>query len=219
MSEKVEIVDKNGNSLEERMFFLERFYLRNKGKIISLSVASLLGIGSYFGYEAYLNYKKDIANKAYYNYTHGVDKEKSLEIIRETSPKLLTLIQFSEAIKSGEVSEIEKFANNENQTISDLATYQTASFNRDSETLNNYSYREGAIYKDLAVVSEAFSLIQSGKIDEAKQRLSFIEDTSALSKVKNILQHYGIASKESDEVVGEISLELPENIEKVKVEE
>jgi hypothetical protein len=198
MSEKVEILDKNGNSLEEKMYFFERFYNRNRGKIVSFSVATVLGVSGYFGYQVYLDYRNDVANKAYYNYVRGIETEKSLEIITEINPKLLSLIQFSNAMKSGNVEEIEKFKADKDQTISDLATYQVASLKKDIEVLNSYSYREGAVYKDLAIVSEAFLLIQNGKVDEAKTRLDFIEDTSALSKVKNILKHYGIVPEKTE---------------------
>jgi predicted negative regulator of RcsB-dependent stress response len=192
MDNKQDIVDKEGKSLEERMFFLERFYNKNKGTIVSLVLLSIVGTSGYFGYQIYLDYNREIANKAFYNYTRGIETEKSLQIIKETEPKLLSLIEFSQAMTEGNVSEIEKFVGNANPVISDLATYQTASLNKDNNGLNNYSYREGAVYKDLAIISEAFALIQNGKVNEAHQRLNFIEDTSSLAKVKNILAHYGI---------------------------
>jgi predicted negative regulator of RcsB-dependent stress response len=212
MAEKVEVLDKRGravegSSLSEKLFFLERYYYKNRKKIIFSGVIILLGAIGYLGYTLFEEYRSEVVNKAYYNYERGIEPEANLKIIEENSPRLLSLIQFSEAISSSNLIELEKFKNGGDTVLSDIASYQVISLSKDTTALNSYSYSQNAIFRDLAIVSEAYSLIESGKVDEAKNRLSFIEDGSSLQKVANLLKHYGVTDSDNNSTIPEMSFE------------
>jgi hypothetical protein len=215
MADKVDILDKSGRKIEEettfseKLFFLERYYYKNKRKIFATIGTLALGLIVYIGYLIYMDYKAGVVNEAYYNYVRGIEADENLKIIEDTDPKLFSLIQFSNSLESGSKEELEKFSKNEDPIISDLATYQLISTSRDTKALNEYSYREGAIFKDLAIVSEAYALIEEGKTEEARNRLDFIEDSSSLIKIANLLKHYGVVGN-GDSV--EPTVQTPMNI-------
>ena len=52
--------------------------------------------------------------------------------------------------------------------------------------------KEGALYRDLAIVQEAVILMKTQKIDKAYEKLSQISVQSPLAQVANALMHYGV---------------------------
>ena len=196
MSDKIDVINKNGQKVEksgltEKLFFLDMFYRRNKKKIIFSAVVLVIGGISYLANSYIKDYKLDKANTAYYNYSKGIEVEENLKQIQKCNPKLFSLIQFSEAMKNSDMKTLEEFTKNESQILSDLADYQLSSLKRDVKKLNSYSYKDRAIFRDLAILSEAYSLIEEGEMEEAQNRLSFISDTSSIKEVAKYLNHFG----------------------------
>jgi hypothetical protein len=203
MADKIEILDKNdqkveGNSITEKLFFVERFYHKNRKKLIFSAVVLVVGGASYLTDNFIKDYRNDVANKAYYSYSKGVEVEASLEIIKELNPKLFSLIQFSKAIKDGNKEKLTEFSKSKSQILSDLAEYQLISLNKDVQALNSYSYKDRAIFRDLAIISEAYTLIKQGKTEDAQNRLDFIADGSSLKEIAKYLLHFGAVSKYYD---------------------
>jgi len=203
MADNIEILNKNGqkvegNSITEKLFFIERFYHKNKKKLIFSAVVLVVGGISYITDNVIKDYQSDIANKAYYNYSKGIAVEDNLKVIEDLNPKLFSLIQFSKAMKSSDKERLAEFSKNESQIISDLAEYQLISLNRDIEKLNAYSYKDRAIFRDLAIISEAYTLIEQGEVEDAQNRLGFIADDSSLKEVAKYLNHFGAVSKYYD---------------------
>jgi len=196
----VDILDKNGERVKEptmweRLFFVERFYRRNRKKIIFLTATVILGGVAYLGNSMLEDYRANVVNKAYYNYKNGVDAENNLKIIEDLNPKLYSLILFSEAIKTNSVDKLEQFTNSNDDIISDLARYQVYSLKKDIQKLNEYSYQEGAIYKDLAIISEAYELMDNNEVEKAQNRLSFIGENSVVKDLANYLNHFSVVTK------------------------
>ncbi len=214
--EEAQILDKHGNPVEpsfyERLFFIERFYRKHKKSILGIVSVSVIGGLGYGINSFWQDYQLDIINEAYYNYSHDIEPEKNLEIIANKNEKLYSLIKFSETIKAG--GEIQT---GNHRILKDIAEFQKLSENRDSVGLNNYSYKDGAIYRDLAIVLEAYSLIQTGKNVEAKDRLAFIEETSSLKDLTNYLNHFGVVST-SNINNSQIVPTLPINLLDIKIE-
>ena len=201
MSKKVEIFDKDGNKveeptlLEEMLYFADRFYHKNRGKILFVTTSLLVGGAIYFANNFIQEYRIEVSNQAYYNYQRGIDKEKNLEIIKLKNPELYRLIQFSKSVENREISKLEEFANSSDKVLSDLAQYQLSSLQKDTQKLNEYSYRERAIFRELAILLEAYKLIEDGEIEKAHNRLSFIGATSQLRDLANFLLHFGAVNK------------------------
>jgi predicted negative regulator of RcsB-dependent stress response len=201
--ENIELLDKDGGKISEptlweRLFFIERFYKKNRRKLIIAGVVVAVGGLAYLTDHLIADYREEVVNKAYYNYQRGIEPEANLQIVEELNPKLYSLIALSKAIEGNSVVELEEFAKSSDAVISDMAEYQLYSLNRDAIQLNGYSYKEGSIYRDLAIVSEAYKLIEDGEMEEAQNRLSFIEDSSSIKDVANYLNHFGTVSKSYD---------------------
>jgi len=199
MSDKQDIINKEGQKVEksgltEKLFVLDMFYRRNKKKIIFAVVVLVIGGIGYLANSLIKDYKLEKANTAYYNYSKGVDVQENLKKIQKCNPKLFSLIQFAEAMKNNDVKTLKDFSKGQNEILSDLAEYQLGSLNRDVKKLNEYSYKDKAIFRDLAILSEAYVLIEDGEMEEAQNRLGFIDDTSSIKEVAKYLNHFGAVS-------------------------
>jgi hypothetical protein len=195
-----ELIGKDGNRVEQATFFERLFLLEGllrkykRGITVTVTVAIIAVLG-YVGNGIYEDSVTEKVNLAYYDYKRGENTESNLKYIEGNSPKLYSLILFSEAISSGSADKLKMFVDSKDQVLSDIATYQLASIEKSSSNLNNYSYAEKAIYKDLAILSEAYLLIRDGETEKAKNRLSFIEEGSQVKEIANYLSHYGLVSK------------------------
>ena len=67
-----------------------------------------------------------------------------------------------------------------------------AQSSNDIQTIETYTSKQGAIYKDLAQIQAAILLLNEDKIDLAHQKLSTINQESSLFKIATALQHYGV---------------------------
>lgn len=198
-----EIINKDGKTVEksnvaEKLFFIERYFQRNRKKILFTATILVVGGFAYLADSILKNYENDLANQAYYNYSNGIEKSANLEIIEELNPKLFSLIKFSKAMSKNSIEQLTEFAKEKDQIISDLAEYQLISLNKDIAKLNEYSYKDRAIFRDLAIVSESYALMENGEMKEAQNRLSFIDDSSSLKEVAKYLNHFGAVSKTYD---------------------
>jgi predicted negative regulator of RcsB-dependent stress response len=195
-----EIIGKDGNRVEqvtffERLFLLEGLLKKYKKGIAVVVTVAIVAVLGYVGNGIYEDSVTERLNLAYYDYKRGENSEDNLKYIEANSPKLYSLILFSEAISSGSADKLKMFVSSKDQVLSDIATYQLASIEKSSSDLNNYSYAEKAIYKDLAILSEAYLLIRDGDVEKAKNRLSFIEEGSQVKEIANYLSHYGLVTK------------------------
>ncbi len=194
--EQTQLLDKNGNPIEEhslyeRLYFVERFYRRHKKIIVGIFTGSIIGGMVYLVDSMIVEHNSNIVNEAYYNYANNIEPEKNIKIIESKNSELFSLIQFSEALKNGDQIDSNS---TQHRILKDIAQYQKLSQTRDITGLNNYSYGDGAIYRDLAIVLEAYVLIKSDKVTEARNRLAFIDDTSSLKELANYLNHFGVVS-------------------------
>jgi hypothetical protein len=194
----------NGQSIFDRLYFLERFYLKNRGKIFLITGILILGAISIFVYSFLEEQKKTSVNEAYFDYQQGINKEKNLKFIAESNPKLHDLILFSELLNKIEdannseiIKQLDIFSKSGDWLISDISEYSKASLTASTQDLNNYSYKEISLLKDFAILTESYSLIKEDKIQEAHDRMAFIEADSKLKNIADYLMHYGISSNKN----------------------
>jgi len=205
VANEINTTSQDSQSVFDRLYFLEHFYLKHKFKIFGLIGLIIAGIIAFF-VVSYLEEQKVIAvNEAYFDYQQGINKKENLKVISESNPKLYKLIQLSETLDQIEelesakdnaelIAKLDKFSKDQDWLISDIATYSEASIKEDYKALNDYSYRESSLLKDFAVLTEAYGLIKENKIQEAHNRLSFVEADSKLKNIADYLMHYGITS-------------------------
>jgi len=186
-------METKNEGFSEKLYFLERFYIKNRKKLIILGGSFILGGIFYFIKGMVEDYQTEAINQAYFKYLQGENAEENLNIIKQTNPKLYNLIEFSKVVKSNNPDDLKPFLNINDPIISDLASYQIAVLNKDEKALNDYSFKDTALFKDLAIILDSYSLIKSGKTEEATNRLSFIENNSEVLDLSKLLVHLGVA--------------------------
>lgn len=173
----------------EKSVMTERFIKKYKNLIIGSVIVVMLLITGKIGYDANEESTIEAANVALSQLLVDNNNEKALEELKDLSPNLYDAFIYSKSMVDKDMQSLEKLKTSNALVISDLATYETA---KNSETLEEYALQENAIYKDLAKVQNAIILINTGKIEEAHEKLLLISETSSLSKVSKALLHYGV---------------------------
>ena len=192
-------------NFSEQLYFLESFYIKNRKKLIVLGGTLVFGGIFYFIKGMVEEYQTEAINQAYFKYLQGENTEENLNIIRQTNSKLYNLIQFSKVLKSNNAENLKSFLNTDDPIISDLAKYQTAVLSKNEKALNDYSFKDTALFKDLAIILESYFLIKNGKTEEATNRLSFVDDNSELLDLSKLLVHLGVADINYDYSSAEVS--------------
>ena len=195
LKQNIEMVKDELNSEEkffEKAVMTERFVKKYKNIMIASVVVVVVLVGANI---AYTQNKKsniksaNIALQALHSNPLDVDARSNLESL---SPELYTVWTYSQALVAEDIKTLKKLENSKTAIISDLATYGVASASKDEKALNSYAMKEGALYRDLAIVQEAVILMKTQKIDKAHEKLSQIGVQSPLAQVANALMHYGV---------------------------
>jgi len=111
--------------------------------------------------------------------------------LKSLSPALHDVWVYSQAVANKDVSSLENLKTSNSPLVADLVAYDLAQNSGDIAQLDTYAQTQDAIYKDLAQVQAAVILMNENKIDEAHQKLSMINVNSSLAQVARALMHYG----------------------------
>ena len=183
-------------STEEQFFEqavkTERFVKKYKKPLIAAVAAVALAVIGTAAYDAYSASKRDAANAAYMTLQSDPANAAAQQTLRANAPMLFDAWSMSEAIKNGDVKALQALASSPAAEVSDVSSYEAAAIAGDAKALGSYGYRQGALYKEMALIDEAVLLMQSGKTDEAHRRLQMIGDQSPLAPLAEALSHYGV---------------------------
>ena len=178
--------------LLEGLIKVERFYKRNKIAILALSVTLVLG-GIGYSVMEYINKQKLLtANSALLKLQNNPSDTKALQVLKDNNPTLANLYLLKEATLNGDIKTLEELVKSKDKTISDLALYHMAVFKESLSQVKDYRLKSTSLLKDLALFDEAYMLLKSGKVQEAKNVLALIPETSSVKAVAKMLNHYGI---------------------------
>ena len=111
--------------------------------------------------------------------------------LKNLNPELYDMFILSNALKNKDIALLRELKSSKIALVSDIASYEIATFDKDLKALEAYSLSQNAIYKDYALVEEAVLLIKDKKTDLAQAKLSSIDVNSALYNVAESLKHYG----------------------------
>ena len=170
----------------------ERFVKKYKTKLIGIAIAVAIVIGANAAYEYVENNKAEASNAALTALQTNSEDKEALNILKEQNPKLYDLYMLSVAIKSGDEKTLGELKSSTALGVSDLATYQLASLQKDMNALSSYANGQDAIYKDMAAVQSAVLLMQSGKTEQAHRKLATVSSDSPVYKIAQSLLHYGV---------------------------
>ncbi|MHC3994193.1 hypothetical protein ACXWTF_05145 [Thiomicrolovo sp. ZZH C-3] len=183
-------------STEEQFFEqavkTERFVKKYKKPLIAAVAAVALAVIGTAAYDAYAGSKRDAANAAYLTLQSDPANTAAKETLKANAPLLFDAWKMSEAIKSGDVKALQALASSPASEVADVSSYEAAAITKDAKALGSYSYRQGGVYKEMALIDEAVLLMQEGKTDEAHRRLQMIGDQSPLAALAEALSHYGV---------------------------
>ena len=176
----------------EKAVITERFVKKYKNVMISSIVAIVVLVGANIAYEANQQSKRDSANKAISQLSKNSKDAKALAELKSASLPLYNVWTFSKAVVDKDIATLKELQNSKTLIINDLAKYELAQNTNDIEALNDYSLKQNAIYKDLALVQSAIMLMNDGKTKEAHEKLIKVSQESSLNNIAKALLHYGV---------------------------
>lgn len=183
-------------SSEEKFFEsairTERFVKRYQKPLIAIVAASLLAVGGAIGYQAYTKAKIESSNTAFNALLANPADTASEQTLKNDNPALYDVWKLSQGISHNDLSVLEGLKNSQAFGVSDIASYEAAAIKGDSQALDAYTKKQGALYKDLALLELAVSAIEKGDTALAHQKIALIPESSPLYKVAQSLSHYGV---------------------------
>lgn len=195
LKENIEMVKEELNQ-EEKMFEnavrTERFVKKYKMPLIGALTAIVVVLVGNTLYQANVESKIASSNEAYMKLLKSPTDAQAIKTLKENNSALYDAWQLKLALENGDKTKLESLKSSKYSVVSDLAFYESATLNKDTSALNIYTKKENAIYKDMALLDASVLLMQAGKTEEAKEKLSEIDNKSSLKKTAQMLQHYGV---------------------------
>ncbi|MDD2950409.1 MAG: hypothetical protein PHU29_06430 [Sulfuricurvum sp.] len=183
-------------SSEEKFFEsairTERFVKRYQKPLIAVVVASLFAVGGAIGYQMYTKAKIESSNTAFNALLAKPADTKAQETLKNDNPKLYDVWQLSRGISQNDVTLLEKLEHSDAFGVSDIATYEAAAIKGDSKALDTYTKKQGALYKDIALLELAVSAMEKGDTVSAHQHIALIPEDSPIYTIAQSLSHYGV---------------------------
>jgi hypothetical protein len=183
-------------SSEEKFFEsavrTERFVKRYQKPLIAAVAASLLVVGGAIGYQTYTKGKIESSNAAFNVLLINPSDTNAEQTLKNDNPKLYDVWKLSRGIAQNDVTILEGLKNSESFGVADIAQYEAASIKNDTQSLDQYTKKQGALYKDLALLELAVTAIEKGDIASAHQKISLVPEDSPLYQVAQALSHYGV---------------------------
>ncbi len=175
----------------ESVIKAEGFFKRYKKVLIAAVAVLLLGIAAYLVTEYIKNRNIALANQALATLQQNPSDANALAQLKEKSPQLYMLFQYSQAVKSGDSTKMKALeAKVEDPILKDLLAFQSASAAADAQALDAYAGRQDAILQELATLDEAFLLFEQGKGDAARKVLERIPLMSPMHQIVQNFLHY-----------------------------
>lgn len=183
-------------SSEEKFFEsairTERFVKKYQKPLIATVVASLLAVGGAIGYQAYTNAKLESSNAAFNLLLANPSDAKAEQTLKNDNPALYDVWKLSRGISQNDVSILEGLKHSEAFGVADIASYEAAAIKGDVASLDQYTKKQGALYKDLALLELAVNAIEKGDAKTANEKLALISAESPITQVSGALAHYGV---------------------------
>lgn len=165
-------------------FKFEKFYKKYKLLLLGTVGAVIL----FFGGTAVMNIMEEqrleAANEAYIKLSKDTKNVAALADLKEKNPILFELFEYKNAMENNNTEVLKTLSSSKNELIADIAGYHLAIM-RGKEASSD-------LYAEVAVVNNAHLLIKQGKVSEANDELSAIEEKSPLYNISKIMKHYVI---------------------------
>jgi len=171
----------------ESAFKIEELYKKYKFVIWGVSAAIILGFLGKTGMDAMHEAKLADANKAFLTLQTKADDTEALQTLKAKNPALFELFSYAQAVKNKDIKALNSLVGSSNAVIADSSKYVVA-------TLDNKS-SDSKLYKEMALLQEAYLAIKAGDIKSAKAKLELIDERSSLATLASLLNHSTIKAK------------------------
>ena len=165
----------------ESAFKIETIYKKYKLMIWGIVIVLLLFFAGTKIMEAMKQAKLEEANRVFLTLQHKADDTSALAILKEKNPALYELFTYSQATKNKNIKVLNVLTSSSNEVVSDVSKYTAAAIEK------NPVYSK--LYKEMALLEEAYLALKSGDIKNAKSKLALIDDRSSLSTLAQLLKH------------------------------
>ena len=171
----------------ESAFKIEELYKKYKFVIWGVVVALILVFAGKTGMDAMHEAKLADANKAFLTLQTKADDTEALQTLKTKNPALFELFSYAQAVKNKDVKALSGLAGSSNAVIADSSKYVAA-------TLENKS-SDSKLYKEMALLEEAYLAIKAGDTKSAKAKLELIDERSSFSMLASLLKHSTLKAK------------------------
>ncbi len=171
----------------ESAFKLETLYKKYKYVVWGVAAAVLLFFVSQTAMESIKQSKLEDANTAFLILQKKPDDTAAAEILKKKNPALFELYTFSKAAHANDVKALAGLNTSKNEIIADASKYTAAAIDKHPV--------DSKLYKELALLEEAYLSIKSGDTKSAKAKLELIDERSSLQMLTQLLKHSMIKAK------------------------
>jgi len=171
----------------ESAFKLEELYKKNKYVIWAAVAAIILFFAGSTVMNAMQQAKLEEANNAFLTLQTKADDTQALETLKNKNPALFELYTFSQAAKNQDAKVLSSLASSKNSIITDSSKYTAAAIEKKPV--------DSKLYKEMALLEEAYLSIKTGDVNNAKAKLELIDERSPLSMLARLLEHSTIKAK------------------------
>jgi hypothetical protein len=168
-------------------FKLEKFYKKYKLLILGTVGAVVLFFGGRSMMDMVEANRLASANEAYIKLSIDATDTTALAELKDKNPVLFELFEYKNAMESNNTELLQTLSSSENEIVSDISGYHLA--------IMKGTAVSSKLYAEVALLNNAHLLIKEGKISEANDELSSIEESSPLYNISKIMKHYTIKGK------------------------
>lgn len=165
----------------ESAFKLESLYKKYKFQLWGVAAALIL----FFGGQAVMTTMHEAklvkANEAFLTLQSNSDDAHALKVLKENNPALLELYNYAQAVKKEDIKALESLAGSSNNVIADASGYTAGVLSKKPV--------DSKLYKEMALLEEAYLAIIAGDIKTAQNKLELIDERSPLSVITQFLKH------------------------------
>ncbi|MCD6211667.1 MAG: hypothetical protein J7J02_01680 [Sulfurovum sp.] len=171
----------------ESAFKIEELYKKYKYIIWAAVAAIILFFAGLTAIDAMKQAKLEDANNAFLTLQSKADDAQALETLKTKNPALFELYTFSQAAKTQDAKALSTLASSKNSIIADSSKYTAAAIEKQPV--------DSKLYKEMALLEEAYISIKAGDVKNAKSKLELIDERSPLSMLARLLEHSTIKAK------------------------
>jgi hypothetical protein len=171
----------------ESAFKIEEFYKKYKIIIWAAVAATILLFVGMTVMDAMKQSKLEDANNAFLTLQSKADDTQALETLKKKNPALYELFTFSQAAKKQDADTLNILADSKNPIIADSSKYTASAIEKKPA--------DSKLYKEMALLEEAYVSIKAGDAKNAKAKLELIDERSPLSMLARLLEHSTVKVK------------------------